>query len=123
MWLSPLLLVIGMLGAVLGVPFGLYAWLTRGQRRVIREIRLGAAGRGWQYRRRWWQGNPAAFRIDGRTGGGLDWIMTSGNSGVNESRWSAEVSIRFPMLTGEENFGVDRAAPPDWPADSVALRD
>jgi hypothetical protein len=87
---SPLLTVIGFMTMTLGVTFGLYALLTRGQRRVTREIRAGGVAQGWRYRRRWWQGNPTAFRIDGRSAGGIDWILTSSDSGTNESRWSAE---------------------------------
>jgi hypothetical protein len=90
----------------LGVTFGVYSFLTRGQRRVTREIRSGALARGWKYRRQWWQGNPMAFRLDGRSNGGLEWILTSGNSSSNESRWSAELSLRFPNLGGETDFVV-----------------
>jgi len=55
----------------IGLPVGLYVLLTRGRRRAMREIRQGAEGQGWRYRLRHWQGNPTAFRIDGRTHSGL----------------------------------------------------
>jgi hypothetical protein len=56
----PIVIVIGFLAAFLGFFFGLYALLTRGQRRTMREIRKAARERGWRYRLRHWQGNPTS---------------------------------------------------------------
>jgi hypothetical protein len=101
-----LAIVIGLMVAFLGLFFGLYALMTMGQRRTTREIRRAALARGWRYRLRRWQGNPTAFRIDGRTQSGLTWIATSGNSGQYERRWSTELAVRFPMLAGEVDFAL-----------------
>jgi hypothetical protein len=59
-----------MAAVVPGLPIGLYILLTRKQRATTREIRRAAAEHGWRYRVRHWQGNPAAFRIDGRSRSG-----------------------------------------------------
>ena len=88
----------------LGVPFGLYALLTRDRRKVMHEIRKGALQRGWRYRLRRWQGNPVAFRIDGRTPGGQPWVLTSGNSGNETREWTTLLHLRFPSLRGETDF-------------------
>jgi hypothetical protein len=102
----PLVIVAGLFAVVLGVPFGLYALLTRGQRRTMREIRAGAAQHGWRYRLRRWQGNPTAFRIDGRTQSGLTWILTSGNTSGYDRGWSVRLGLRFPTFGGEVDFAV-----------------
>jgi len=48
---SPILVIVGLPTVVLGVPLGLYALLTRGQRHTTREIRNLAAERGGVTRR------------------------------------------------------------------------
>lgn len=96
----------GLAAIVLGLPIGLYVLLTRGQRRTTREIRSAAVRQGWRYRRRRWQGNPTAFRIDGRTPGGLPWVMTSGNSRGDDRGWSVQLAMRFPSLGGEPDLAV-----------------
>jgi len=122
MWSSPLLIVIGMLVFVLGVPFGLYALWTRGQRRVTREIRALADAQGWKCRRRRWQGNPTALRIDARTPGGYAWTLTTGNSGANEPRWNAELWMRFPALAGKTDFAImPRDSAPPAPVPNAAV--
>jgi hypothetical protein len=95
-----------MTSIVIGLPIGLYALLTRKQRRATREIRRAAAERGWRYRVRRWQGNPTAFRIDGRSRSGLAWIATSGSSGTDGSPWTATLAVRFPSLGGEMDFAL-----------------
>jgi len=42
-----MLMAAALLAVVLGVPLGLYALMTRGQRRTIREIRVRAREPGW----------------------------------------------------------------------------
>lgn len=90
-----------------GLAFGLYALLTRRQRRTTREIRVAAREHGWSYKRRHWQGDPTSFRIDGETGNGLSWIMTSRQSGDNERRWAEQLDLRFPTLAGEQDFSIE----------------
>jgi len=102
----PLAIVSGIFTVVLGVPFGLYALLTRVQRRTTREIRSAAAARGWRYRRQRWRGNPTAFRIDGQSHGGLAWILTAGDSSGYDRGWTGRIAMRFPTLGGEVDFGV-----------------
>jgi hypothetical protein len=104
--IPPVLIVAGLFAIVLGLPFCLYALLTRGQRRTTREIRKAAAARGWRYRRRRWQGNPTAFRIDGQTESGLPWVLTSGTSSGYDRGWSARMVLRFPTLEGETDIAV-----------------
>jgi hypothetical protein len=104
--IPPAALIAGLLAAVLGLPFGLYALLTREQRRTTREIRRAAIEQGWRYRLRRWQGNPTAFRIDGRTKDGLAWILTSGNTSGYDRGWSVQLSLRFPTLAGEADFSI-----------------
>src|SRR5665213_3599562 len=86
--IPPLVLPAGMATVVLCLPIGLYTLFTSGRRRIMRAIRKGAAERGWKYRRDRRQGNPAAFRIDGRTDSGLPWTLTSGNSSSYRQGWS-----------------------------------
>jgi hypothetical protein len=109
--IPPAALIGGLLAAVLGLPFGLYALLTREQRRTTREIRRAAVEHGWRYRLRRWQGNPTAFRIDGRTSQGLPWILTSGNTSGYDRGWSVQLSLRFPTLAGEPDFSILPRAP------------
>jgi hypothetical protein len=103
---SPPLVIGALLAVVLGVPFGLYALLTRAERRTTREIRLGASERGWRCRRRRWQGNPTALRIDGRTGSGITWVLTSSSAAGNARGWAAKLAVRFPSLAGEVDFAL-----------------
>jgi len=99
--LTALAIVAGLAAVVLGLPFGMYALLTREQRRTTRAIRAAAEERGWRYRRRRWQGNPTAFRIDGQTRGALTWILTSGSTSGYDRGWSVRLNLRFPTLGGE----------------------
>lgn len=91
----------------LGVPLGLYALLTRGQRRTTRAIRVAAREHGWKYRQRPAQGDPTAFRIDGSTGNGLSWIMTSQQTAGNDQGWTERLDLRFPSLGGEQDFAIE----------------
>ena len=100
------LILAGMAAICLGLPVGLYALLTRRQRRDTREIRREAIERGWKYSVRRWQGNPTAFRIDGQSRSGLPWFVTSGGSGADSSPWRATLAVRFPTLGGEMDFAV-----------------
>ena len=103
----PVAVAVGALfGFVLLFAFGLYALLTRSQRRTMREIRSGAQERGWKYRLRRWQGNPTSFRIDGQTANGVGWVMKSGNSGGYDRGWSTVLSVRFPGLAGATDFAI-----------------
>ncbi len=100
------LLVLAIPVVVLGLPIGLYALLTRGRRRVMREIRMGAADRGWRYRRQRWQGNPSAFRIDGQTASGQNWIVTCGNTETSNRGWVVQLVLRFPSLGGVTDLAI-----------------
>jgi hypothetical protein len=104
--IPPLLLLVVFFAVTIGLPFGLYVLLTRARRRSMREIREGAAGQGWRYRLRRWQGNPTAFRIDGTTRSGLSWIMTSGNTRGYDKGWSVVAELRVPILGGEVDLAV-----------------
>lgn len=98
----PHVVILGAMAAIcLGVPISLYWLLTMGQRRVTSEIRRGIALRGWRYRNR-----SGGFRIDGSTGAGVIWVMTSGNSSEGERRWSCELDLRFPALGGETDIVI-----------------
>lgn len=106
MSLPQLVVAAGVFGLLLGVPVGLYAFLTRGRRRTMHEIRAGAAGCGWRYRLRHWQGDPTAFRIDGRMRSGSAWILTSGSTSGYDRDWSLQVGLRVPILGGEVDLAV-----------------
>lgn len=103
--IPPIVIVAVMLAVVLGVPFGLYALLTRGRRRLTREIRAAASARGWKFRRRRWQGDPTAFRIEGWGSGG-NWVLQSGGAGETNRGSSVDLSLRFPALAGEVDVAV-----------------
>jgi hypothetical protein len=93
--------------AVLGLPLGLYALLTRGRRRTMREIRAGTRQQDWQFQRRWIsRGDPTQFDIRGRTHGGLQWIMTSRGTSLNNRGWSVGLKLRFPMLGGQTDLAI-----------------
>ncbi len=102
----PIVIVLGFSAAFLGLFFGLYALLTRGRRRSMREIRGAAREHGWRYQLRHWQGNPTAFRIDGQTPGGVPWIIKSSSTSTYQRGWSATLVLRFPTLGGEMDFAV-----------------
>ncbi len=101
-----LVLASGLFGIVLALPAALYLWLTRAQRRGMRGIRQAAAAQGWRFRRARWQGNPTAFRIDGRTRSGEPWILTSGNTRGYDRGWSVRMGLRFPGLGGAADFAL-----------------
>jgi hypothetical protein len=109
----PIVIVIGFSAAFFGLFFGLYALLTRGRRRSMREIRRAARERGWRYQLRHWQGNPTAFRIDGQTQGGLPWTIKSSSTSSYQRGWSATLVLRFPTLGGEMDFAVLPREPGD----------
>jgi len=96
----------GVFAVVLGVPIGLYVLLTRGQRQTMQDIRAGAAGCGWRYRVRHWQGNPAAFRMDGRMRSGLPWVLTSSHTTGYDRGWSVRLHLRVPLLAGEVDLAI-----------------
>jgi hypothetical protein len=96
---------------VLGVPFGLYAVLTRAQRRTTCQIRAAAFEHGWKYSPQRLQGDPTAFRIKGHTAGGLAWIMISEQSGGHDLGWSVRLRLRFPMLGGKKDFEIEQRPP------------
>jgi hypothetical protein len=104
--IPPLVLLALFAAITLGVPFGLYALLTQGRRRAMREIREGSLAQGWRYRVRRWQGNPTAFQIDGATHGALSWVMTSGNTRGYNKGWSTVLGVRVAILGGEVDFAV-----------------
>ena len=104
--IPPLLALVAFAAVTLGVPLGLYALLTRGRRRMMREIRRGAEARGWRYRLRRWQGNPTAFRIDGTTSSGLPWTITSGGTRGYDRGWTCVLELRVPQLGGEVDFAI-----------------
>ncbi len=108
---------------VLGLPIGLYVLLTRGRRRAMREIRRGAEAEGWRYRLRRWQGNPTAFRIDGRTHSGLSWVMTSASTRGYDKGWSALLALRVPILGGEVDFAILPREPGHRSAGDALLRE
>lgn len=104
--IPPLAIVIAAFTLFLGLFFGLYALLTRTRRQVMREIRTGAAARGWRYRLRRWQGDPTSFRIDGQTGNGLPWILkTTGTRGYDRG-WSVRLGLQFPTLAGQADVSI-----------------
>jgi hypothetical protein len=96
----------GFVAICLGVPISLYALSTMDQRKAAREIRRGVEMRGWRYKSR-----SGGFRIEGSTGAGsalsgVTWVMTSGNSGAGEMRWSCELDLHFPALGGETDVAI-----------------
>jgi hypothetical protein len=106
--LPPLTIVAAMVVVFLGAIFGLYALLTAGRRRMMREIRTGASARGWRFRLRHWVGDPTSFRIDGRTNSGLDWILKTVGAGSETSRppWNVRLAVRFPTVGGKVDFVI-----------------
>jgi hypothetical protein len=104
----PAVVLAVMLLLVLGLPIGLYALLTRGRRRTMREIRVRAIEQGWRFRMRRWAGDPTAFRIDGHTRSGLDWILKTIGAGTESYSpgWNAELHLQFPVLAGKEDFAI-----------------
>jgi len=105
--LPPLLVFAVLLAVVWGLPFGLYALLTRRRRRALRQIHEAASERGWQFRRRWiLRGNPTEFDIRGQTPGGLPWILSSRSTGGHDRGWSVRLGMRFASLGGEVDLAV-----------------
>lgn len=104
--MNPLFVVAAIFAVALGLPFSLYAILTRGRRRSMREIRLAAHERGWRYRLRRWQGDPTAFRIDGCFRNGLTWIVRSQGTRGYDRSWTVTLGLVFPTLGGEVDFSV-----------------
>lgn len=104
--LPPLAIVIAAFAVFLGLLFGLYALLTRPRRRVMGEIRAGAAARGWRYRLRRWQGDPTSFRIDGQTQNGLPWILKSTGTTGYDRGWSVRLGLQFPTLAGQADVSI-----------------
>lgn len=104
----PLVTLAVMLVFVLGLPIGLYALLTRGRRRSLREIRLRANEQGWKFRLRRWAGGPTAFQINGSTQNGLNWVLKTIGAGTEtySPGWNAEVHVLFPFRAGKEDFAI-----------------
>ena len=102
----PPLLVFAIVMAVsLGIPFGFYALLTRGRRRIMAEIRVGAAERGWEFHLLRWQGDPTAFRLDGQGTSG-SWTVKSSSTSGNDRGWSVRMEMSFPHLAGKSDFAL-----------------
>ena len=99
-------LIAALVAVVLGLPLVLYAALTRKRRAAIREIRMRAEERGWKLKMLHWTGNPAAWRIEGRSRSGLSLVMRSSGTSGYEAGWAATLTLRFPELAGEPDVAV-----------------
>ena len=104
--LPPVLAVGVILVVVLGLPFGLYALLSRGRRKILKEIKEEAARRGWEFRKVGWMGDPTAFRIAGWDQAGRAWTLKSVSAGEANHGWSVRVRLRFPKLAGDVDVAV-----------------
>lgn len=102
----PIAIVVTAFVLFLGVFFGLYAWLTKARRRLMREIRAGAAARGWQYRLRRWQGDPTSFCINGQTDNGLIWVLKSTGTRGYDRGWCVRMGLKFPTLAGKADLSI-----------------
>ena len=104
--LPALAMVAALAAVVLGLPFGLYALLTRSRRRAMREIRLGASREGWQFHRSLLRGDPTEFEIDGRTHSGVPWIMLCRGTTGYDRGWTVRLGLRFPALGGVPDMAI-----------------
>jgi hypothetical protein len=98
--------MLALFAAVLVPVFAIYALLTRGRRKTICLIRSQSAERGWKFHRRHLAGDAASFRIHGRTGDGLPWIMSSSGASNYNNGWSIRLALRFPDLGGHTDFAL-----------------
>ena len=92
--------------ATAGLMTLLYVWLTADRRRVMREIRMQAAARGWAFHLRQWMGNPAAFRIEGRTSAGNVLEIKTAAGGESAQGWSEKLTVNLPELAGRPDFAM-----------------
>lgn len=104
--LPALALVAALAAVVLGLPFGLYALLTRGRRQTMREIRLAASREGWQFHRSFFRGDPTEFEIDGRTHSGVPWSMKCRGTSGYDRGWTVRLALRFPTLGGVPDMAI-----------------
>lgn len=100
----PIAIVVTAFVLLLGLFFGLYAWLTKTRRRLMREIRANAAARGWRYGWRLRQGDPTSFRIDGETENGLTWVLKSTGTSGYARGWCVRLGLKFPTLAGKADL-------------------
>jgi hypothetical protein len=98
--------VAGILALALGVPVWLYVRLTKRRRRTMREIRSGAAERGWKFRIRHWTGDPMAFRIDGQSRSGMRVVVKSSGTRGYDRGWTVVLGLGFPEMAGEVDVVV-----------------
>ena len=98
--------VVALAAVVLGLPFGLYALLTRSRRRTMREIRAAVSREGWQFRRSILRGDPTEFEIHGRTHAGFPWIMVSRGTTGFDRGWTVRLGLKFPTLAGEPDVAI-----------------
>jgi hypothetical protein len=103
----PALGVVAALAAVvLGLPFGLYALLTRSRRRTMREIRHSTSREGWQFHRSFLRGDPTEFEISGRMNSGVPWIMLCRGTTGYDRGWTVRLGLKFPTLAGEPDVAI-----------------
>jgi len=120
--ISPLLLLAVMAAVTLGVPLGLYALLTRRRRRTVSEIKSEASRRGWEFRLRRWLGDPTAFRIDGWTRSGVNWVLKTGVSSAENKGWTVRLGLHLARLGGEMDFAVFPREPDGHSLGNLASR-
>ncbi len=84
----------------------LYRGLTAGRRRTMREIRMQSEARGWIFKIRQWMGNPSAFRMEGRTTSGCEWVAKTESAGESERGWAVKLSFHLRALAGATDFAL-----------------
>ncbi len=115
-------IVAAMFAICIGLPVSLYLLFTAERRKAIRDIRHAAAGCGWKFGIRRLLGDPTAFRIEGRTGAGMAWILTTEGSSQQSTRWASEMRLRIPGLAGPKDFDISPRDPKDRSSGLVGAR-
>jgi hypothetical protein len=100
------LAVAALVAVVAGLFSGLYALATRRQRQNTREIREGAAARGWRYKKRGWLGDPAFFVIEGPSPGAASWTLKTMPGQNQRIGFSVRLGMRFPVPAGATDVAI-----------------
>ncbi len=114
--ISPRMLAVGVFAVALAAQIILHIFMTRGRRRLLREIQRSVDHHMCRFSAQQKLGDPAAFRIDGETFSQLPWSLQSHGAVGKGPGWSYLMELTFSSLGGMLDMAVLPATANRFPA-------
>jgi hypothetical protein len=104
--ISPRLLAVGAFAVALTAQIIVHILMTRGRRRLLREIQQSVDQHMCRFSAQHSLGDPTAFRIDGETFSQLPWSLQSHGAVGKGPGWSYLMELTFSSLGGMLDMAV-----------------